>query len=90
MRDWQVNPFYRGFRHLSFPFLVSWDFDFCPIPKGRTHMRAANGPSFPCVTRALPRLGDMALKVVKMGTQRAQMGRSMAHRPMSLASTTNW
>jgi hypothetical protein len=66
MRGWQVNPFYRGFRHLSFPFLVSWDFDFSPIPKGRTHMRAANGPSFPCVTRALPRLGDMALKVVKM------------------------
>jgi hypothetical protein len=23
MRDWQVNPFYRGFRHLSFHFLVS-------------------------------------------------------------------
>ena len=27
MRDWQVNPFYRGFRHLSFYFLVSWDLD---------------------------------------------------------------
>jgi hypothetical protein len=37
MRDWQVNPFYRGFRHLSFLFLVSWDLDFCPTPKGRTH-----------------------------------------------------
>ena len=37
MRDWQVNPFYRGFRHLSFPFLVSWDLDFCPTPKGRRH-----------------------------------------------------
>jgi hypothetical protein len=37
MRDWQVNPFYRGFRHLSFPFLVSWGLDFCPAPKGRTH-----------------------------------------------------
>ena len=37
MRDWQVNPFYRGFRHLSFPFLVSWDLDFCPTPRGRTH-----------------------------------------------------
>jgi hypothetical protein len=23
MRDWQANPFCRGFRHLSFPFLVS-------------------------------------------------------------------
>jgi hypothetical protein len=37
MRDWQVNPFCRGFRHLSFPFLVSWDLDFRPTPKGRTH-----------------------------------------------------
>jgi hypothetical protein len=37
MRDWQVNPFYPGFRHLSFPFLVSWDLDFCPAPGGRTH-----------------------------------------------------
>ena len=37
MRDWQVNPFYRGFRHLSFHFLVSWDLDFCLAPKGRTH-----------------------------------------------------
>ena len=37
MRDWQVNPFYRGFRHLSFLFLVSWDLDFCPTPRGRTH-----------------------------------------------------
>jgi hypothetical protein len=46
MRDWQVNPFYRGFRHLSFPFHVSWDLDFCPTPGGRTHTRAANGPFF--------------------------------------------
>jgi hypothetical protein len=37
MRDWQVNPFYRGFRHLSFHFLVSWDLDFPPAPGGRTH-----------------------------------------------------
>ena len=36
MRDWQVNPFYRGFRHLSFPFLVSWGLYFCPTPGGRT------------------------------------------------------
>jgi hypothetical protein len=28
MRDWQANPFCRGFRHLSFPFLASLDLDF--------------------------------------------------------------
>jgi hypothetical protein len=37
MRDWQVNPFCRGFRHLSFLFLVSWGLDSFPAPKGRTH-----------------------------------------------------
>jgi hypothetical protein len=37
MRDWEVNLFYRGFRHLSFPFLVAWDLGSCPAPKGRTH-----------------------------------------------------
>jgi hypothetical protein len=37
MRDWQTNPFYRGFRHLSLPFLASWNLDFCPTPAGRTH-----------------------------------------------------
>jgi hypothetical protein len=46
MRDWQVNPFYRGFRHRSCPFLVSWDLDFFPTPRGRTHTRAASGPFF--------------------------------------------
>ena len=33
MGDWQVNPFGRGFRHLSFPFLVSWDFGLLPTPQ---------------------------------------------------------
>jgi hypothetical protein len=52
MRDWQVNPFYRGFRHLPCPFLVSWDPYSSPAPKGRTHARAVNGPSFkPIITR---------------------------------------
>jgi hypothetical protein len=37
MRDWQANPFCRGFRHLSFPFPASWDLDFCPTPGGLTH-----------------------------------------------------
>jgi hypothetical protein len=46
MRGWQVNPFYRGFRHLSCPFLVSWDLGFCPAPRGRTHARAVSGPFF--------------------------------------------
>jgi hypothetical protein len=39
MRDWQANPFCRGFRRLPFPFLagclVSWDLGSCPTPKGR-------------------------------------------------------
>jgi hypothetical protein len=33
-------------RHLSFPFLVSWDLDFCPTPKGWTTTRAVGGPFF--------------------------------------------
>jgi hypothetical protein len=36
MRDWQANPFCRGFRHLSFHLLAPWDFRFCPAPKGLT------------------------------------------------------
>jgi hypothetical protein len=46
MRDWQVNPFYRGFRHLSFPFLVSWDSYSHPKPVGRARTGAAGGPWF--------------------------------------------
>jgi hypothetical protein len=40
MRDWQVNPFYHGFRHLPslFSSLGIWR-DFCPTPEGRTHTR---------------------------------------------------
>jgi hypothetical protein len=47
MRDWQVNPFYRGFRHLSFHFLVSWDLDLCPTPQRSDTPRATRAVSGP-------------------------------------------
>jgi hypothetical protein len=47
---------------------------------------ARNTKIGPCAARALPHLGNLALKVVKMGTKHAQMGRSMAH----IACSPTW
>jgi hypothetical protein len=49
MRDWQADPLCRGFRHLPFPFLASWGFNFGPALAGRTRTRAAKGPVYTAI-----------------------------------------